>query len=76
MIIDTAVGWAVLDGGKIKLRSVCDTRRSAIVNFLYAERRIMILRNASDDDIERIWTMERAAAIVMPVAITADDDLL
>ena len=38
-----AIGWAVIDDGKIKFRTVSDTRRAAMVNWLVTEHNCMIL---------------------------------
>lgn len=49
------VGWAVIDNGDIKVRTVSDTRRAAIVNWLVTERSQFIYGSDSDEHIERLW---------------------
>lgn len=50
-------GWAVIDGsGNVLVRTVSDTRRAAIVNWLVTVLRIMIMNSESDEDIERAFT--------------------
>lgn len=48
-------GWAVEDKTGILIRTVSDTRRAAIVNWLVTERRVMVFANYTDDLIERLW---------------------
>lgn len=65
-----AIGWAVIENGKIKVRTVSDTRRAAIANFLCTERHLLIEDWMSDGEIERIWCYERLGASVEYVTIT------
>lgn len=48
-------GWAVVQGGEILVKTVSDTRRAAIVNWLVTEAEIMVLNSWTDDRIEAIW---------------------
>ncbi len=64
-----AKGWAVVDGGSIKVKTVSDTRRAAIVNFLITERALMVKSNDDDQYIERAWVELRRDALVLPVTI-------
>jgi hypothetical protein len=54
--VEPVIGWAVIEFNKIKIRTVSDTRRAAIVNFLVTERRVMILNDMTDEFIERMWS--------------------
>lgn len=67
-----AVGWAVIDHQRrgIDVRTVSDTRRAAIVNWLVAEAGCMMISNAySDDQIEKLWAYYRGRACVEEVSI-------
>lgn len=55
VIAGTAHGWAVVRKGFIDVRTVADTRRAAIVNWLVTEAGTMITNMHSDEDIEAIW---------------------
>lgn len=50
-----ASGFAVRSFGKIDVRTVGPTRRSAIVNWLVTTANIMILRHHTDEHIETLW---------------------
>lgn len=55
----TAKGWAVIKHGLIDMKTVADTRRAAIVNWLYLEG-TMVYRWTTDDEIDDMW--ERAVS--------------
>ncbi len=55
MNVEKAEGWAVVSKGKILVRTVSDTRRAAIVNWLVTERQILVMASWTDEDIERMW---------------------
>lgn len=65
-----AIGWAVIEKGAIKVRTVSDTRRAAMVNFLITERNTMIYSSATDEQIERMWFQCRGEADIEMVTIT------
>lgn len=48
------IGWAVISG-RILVKTISDTRRAAIVNYLVAERGIAITNTWTDEDIEQCW---------------------
>lgn len=52
-----AEGWAVINPatGSLDVATVSPTRRSAIINWLVRERRIMIYQHDSDEKIEALW---------------------
>jgi hypothetical protein len=64
-----AHGWAVLDDGQINVRTVSDTRRAALVNWLVTERNILILAQTSDEAIEALWHEACGDAICSTVSI-------
>lgn len=51
----SAYGWAVVDGGKINVRTVSDTRRAAIINWLVVDRHLAVAINLTDEEIELLW---------------------
>lgn len=66
-----AIGWAVLKGtGRVLIRTVSDTRRAAIVNFLVSECQQMVTSMHTDEDIENMWGHYGKYSLVSPVAIT------
>lgn len=68
--IRPVIGWAVVENLEIKIKTVSDTRRAAIVNFLVTERDTMILNSMTDEMIERIWFQRRQGAEVEYVTIS------
>lgn len=55
MKVEKAEGWAVVSKGNILVRTVSDTRRAALVNWLVTEARVLVLTSWTDDDIETAW---------------------
>lgn len=62
--------FAVIVGEKIDVRTVSDTRRAAIVNWLVVDRGCLILRTDTDEQIEHLWKQEQGDAIVASVEIS------
>lgn len=62
------IGWAVIDGHEIDVRTVSPTRRAAIVNWLVLSGKMM-LAHFSDESIEMIWRDNRGSAQVSEVTI-------
>lgn len=51
-----AIGWAVVaSGARIYVRTVSDTRRAAIINWLVTEKHQSITMFHGDEQIERMW---------------------
>lgn len=50
-------GWAVrhISRDAIFVKTVCDTRRGAIINWLVTECGVPVTKYHTDADIERIW---------------------
>lgn len=61
---------AVIDGGKIDVRTVSPTSRAAKVNFLVVERLIMIFAWTTDDEIDELWMKHRGEAYVARIGIS------
>lgn len=54
--MSTAPGWAVVkSNGLIHIKTVSDTRRAAIINWLVTEKQVRIYTYHTDADIEAIW---------------------
>jgi hypothetical protein len=66
-----AEAWAVVEGGKINIRSVSPTRRAAIVNWLCTEVKMLALNTATDVDIERVWEANKGSAEATKVVVAA-----
>ncbi|HXA85768.1 MAG TPA: hypothetical protein VNZ47_11870 [Candidatus Dormibacteraeota bacterium] len=64
-----AVGWAVMNPEGIDMRTVSDTRRAAIVNWLVAGCGIFITRFHTDSEIERLWREHCGASEATPVTV-------
>lgn len=56
-----AIAWAVIDGGKIKVNTVSDTRRAAMINM-------------SDEQIDRMWFRWRNGAEIEYVTVVRAHD--
>lgn len=54
-----ATGWAVIHGETILTKTVSDTQRAAIVNWLVTDAGRMILASHSDEEINRMWATEQ-----------------
>lgn len=70
---EPATGWAVVSGsGQIDVRTVCETRRAALVNWLVVHKKLSITVFDSDDDIERWWHHHsgQATCTTVTVALT------
>lgn len=69
--MSNAIGWAVFTGtGRVLIRTVSDTRRAAIVNFLVSECQKMVFSRHTDEDIENMWAHYGKYSLCSPVAIT------
>lgn len=71
-----ALGWAVVaSGARVFVRSVSDTRRASIINWLVTEKQVGVYAYHTDDDIERLWGHYGQYVDVRQVVIT-DDPLM
>lgn len=50
-----ATGWAVVSASKLYVRSVSETRRAAIVNWLVTEKDVCVMSYHTDAAIEEMW---------------------
>jgi hypothetical protein len=66
---DTIDGWGVVGPAGLNVRTISDTRRAAIVNWLVTDAHILLLQSHTDDDIERLWNEYREDATVERVKI-------
>ena len=64
-----APAFAVIVDDEIDVRTVSDTRRDAIVNWLVVERSILVMNSTTDEQIEQLWGEHRGKATVEPVEI-------
>lgn len=69
---DFAEGWGVVDDEGLKVCTVSDTRRAAIVNWLVLEANRCIFRGHTDEQIEAMWDHDRGDSRVTRVKIVAD----
>jgi len=66
----TVTGWAVVDiEGNPVVRSVADTRRAALVNWLWT-RNFPVDQRHTDLDIERAWRALKGDHVVVEVIVT------
>lgn len=70
--MSTAEGWAVmgLHAGRIFVKTVSETRRGAIVNFLVTECKMLVLNRHTDADIEAMWQFFGGSAECREVTIS------
>jgi hypothetical protein len=69
----TAHGWAVVDRyGNTLVKTVSETRRAALVNWLIIYPGIVILNHYADDMIERLWAENKGHADVTKVTIEVE----
>ena len=50
------IGWAVTVGGKIDMRTVGPTRRSAIINWMVVDQGEVITHLTTDQAIDTMWS--------------------
>ena len=68
---DLADGWAVRDDQGLNVKTVAETRRAAIVNWLVVEAERLVLRNTTDEQIEAMWEANCGDAVAIRVQIHA-----
>lgn len=66
---DFKEGWGVVDDEGLKVRTVSDSRRAAVVNWLVTEAGCMIYDSFSDEQINVMWEAKCGDAMVLPVRI-------
>lgn len=59
---DYVIGWAVRGPPGIYVKTISDTRRAAIINWLVTECRVLVRTYHSDDQIDAMWDQARAGA--------------
>lgn len=62
--------YAVITDQKIDIRTVSDTRRAAIVNWLVVSPGFLVWRTHTDEEIENLWKQFQGDAIVATVEIS------
>ncbi len=67
--VSTSHGWAVLTNEGIDMRTVSDTRRAAIVNWLAVSASILMLAWMNDEYIEKLWQEHRGNVRAIPVKV-------
>lgn len=71
-----ATGWAVINfNGEIYVRTISDTRRAAIINYLVAERKQMVANYHTDENVEQMWKAFGQYVNVKPVTISSRVDV-
>jgi len=68
--------WAVKDYYGINVKTVSDTRRAAIVNWLVTVPKIMIYNHMTDAEIESLWRNRPLQAEVIKVSISETESEL
>lgn len=63
------LGWAVVDRNQIKIRTVSDTRRAAIVNWLCVEKGALVSNATTDEQIEVMWHVTCGEAICTTISV-------
>lgn len=64
------VGWATTDTDGIDLKTVSDTRRAAIVNWLGTKGQRQVYSFHTDDYIEEMWRARRDEVGVIQVRVS------
>lgn len=66
-------GWAVTAmNGEIYIKTVSDTRRAAIINWLVTEKNCIVKAYHTDADIEQMWKHFGQYAYVEPVIVSRE----
>jgi hypothetical protein len=66
-------GWGVVDQNGISMKSVSETRRAALINWLAATNRAYITGIITDDALNALWEERRGDALVKRVRIYIAD---
>jgi hypothetical protein len=66
-------GWGVVDQNGINMKSVSETRRAALINWLAATNRAYITNVLTDDALNALWEERRGNAQVQRVRIYIAD---
>ena len=69
MYDERAEAYAVIADEKIDVRTVSETRRAAIGNWLVVNCGCLILNSTTDEQIEQIWSERSGDAFVAKVEI-------
>lgn len=69
-----AEGHAVVWNGEIDVRTVSESRRAAIVNWLVVNRGVEIMNGTTDEQISLLWTLHGGGAAVVGVEITKKNE--
>lgn len=75
-LADEVYGWAIVDERGIRIKTVSDTRRAAIVNFLVTDRGTIIWNHMTDEHIERLWFQNCQGAYVEYVTVRRTNPVL
>lgn len=70
-LTDEACGWAVVSAEGIAVRTISDTRRAAIVNWLVTAKGFVATYKASDALIESMWIANKDGVEAVEVSIRA-----
>ncbi len=68
MLLSTQ-GWAVADPDGLNIKTVSETRRAAIVNWLVVEKGVGIFNTTNDEQIEMAWRNLCGPSEVMEVTV-------
>lgn len=63
-------GFAIMTDGAIDMRTVCESRRSAVVNWLVASAGIFVFKWHTDACIEKMWREHCGASEVVHVRVS------
>lgn len=66
----TATAWGVIDHDGLNIKSISDTRRAAIINWLVTDAGQFISSSHDDGHINALWDAEKGEATVSPIVIS------
>lgn len=64
---DFKEAWGVVDDDGLNVRTVSDTRRAAIINWLVTNAGVMIMDTHTDEHINALWDANCGEAMVRPI---------
>lgn len=64
--------WAITDENGVNIKTVSDTRRAAIVNWLVVHERVLMTTMHDDQQIEAMWLELCGDAMAIPVRVFAN----
>ena len=61
--------WAIIEFDEIKVPTISESRRAAIINWLVVHHHLMVLNSMTDDEIDKMWELYKGHADAKQVSL-------